>query len=66
MASAEINLDMEDVCLKCNDGKRYLPGGYEEVKCSVCDGTGWVTTELGEAVLRLLARRGFIPKDAVK
>ena len=51
--------DLEDLCGSCR-GKGYDRGRGGPVRCDVCNGAGFISTEFGERILNLM-RHNFKP-----
>lgn len=54
----KINLDRE--CWCCEGGRKEVSDNYKNSNgdCEWCDGTGYILTSVGEAILKLMLRHG--------
>ena len=53
----ELDIRVEVRCEYCNEGKMWVTKEH----CHICGGSGSMLTDLGEDILRMLKRRGFVP-----
>lgn len=60
LAALGISLDLEVICSICNGSPNSSDDYGRKYKCQSCDGSGYMTTELGEKVLSLM-RHHFKP-----
>jgi hypothetical protein len=54
MVNVQMEIEFERSCFKCYGASRYL-----EKECTICNRTGYVSTELGDKLIEFLERQGF-------